>query len=117
MTVSPLILEEIKKIVADCNIMRCELSSFLFSFFFFLFSFSFSYSYFPSYFSEDDKLWPVPDRVGRQELEIVLGNEHISFAVIFCFFFLFFFLFSFFLFLLLQFSSILSADLQDWLAS
>lgn len=28
---------------------------------------------------EDDKNWPEPDRVGRQELEIVLGNEHISF--------------------------------------
>lgn len=30
---------------------------------------------------EDDKLWPMPDRVGRQELEIVMGNEHISFTV------------------------------------
>ncbi|KAJ3067976.1 hypothetical protein HK102_007288 [Quaeritorhiza haematococci] len=29
---------------------------------------------------EDDKLWPLPDRVGRQELEIVMGNEHISFS-------------------------------------
>jgi len=29
---------------------------------------------------EDDKLWPVPDRVGRQELEIVFGKDHISFA-------------------------------------
>lgn len=30
---------------------------------------------------EDDKNWPMPDRVGRQELEIVLNNEHISFTV------------------------------------
>ena len=30
---------------------------------------------------EDDKEWPQPDKVGRQELEIVLGNEHISFTV------------------------------------
>lgn len=30
--------------------------------------------------SLDDRDWPMPDRVGRQELEIVLGNEHISFA-------------------------------------
>ena len=30
--------------------------------------------------SEDDNLWPEPDRIGRQELEVVLGNEHISFA-------------------------------------
>jgi len=29
---------------------------------------------------EDDNLWPQPDRVGRQELEVVLGNEHISFC-------------------------------------
>ena len=28
---------------------------------------------------EDDNEWPAPDRVGRQELEVVLGNEHISF--------------------------------------
>ena len=30
---------------------------------------------------EDDKLWPQPDREGRQELEVVLGNEHICFTV------------------------------------
>ncbi len=29
---------------------------------------------------EDDSNWPPPDRVGRQELEVVMGNEHISFA-------------------------------------
>jgi len=29
---------------------------------------------------EDDNLWPEPDRVGKQELEIVLGEEHISFT-------------------------------------
>ncbi|XP_067391589.1 protein mago nashi homolog isoform X2 [Emydura macquarii macquarii] len=29
---------------------------------------------------EDDALWPPPDRVGRQELEIVIGDEHISFT-------------------------------------
>ena len=29
---------------------------------------------------EDDANWPEPDRVGRQELEIVMGNEHVSFA-------------------------------------
>ena len=29
---------------------------------------------------EDDANWPAPDRVGRQELEIVMGSEHISFA-------------------------------------
>ncbi len=29
---------------------------------------------------EDDNTWPQPDRVGRQELEIVMGPEHISFT-------------------------------------
>lgn len=29
---------------------------------------------------EDDAKWPEPDRVGRQELEIVMGQEHISFT-------------------------------------
>ena len=29
---------------------------------------------------EDDALWPKPDVVGRQELEIVMGDQHISFA-------------------------------------
>ncbi len=28
---------------------------------------------------EDDNNWPLPDRVGRQELEVVMGNEHVSF--------------------------------------
>eukprot|EP00123_Amoebidium_parasiticum_P019357 comp24713_c0_seq1/m.46848 comp24713_c0_seq1/g.46848 ORF comp24713_c0_seq1/g.46848 comp24713_c0_seq1/m.46848 type:complete len:147 (-) comp24713_c0_seq1:373-813(-) len=28
---------------------------------------------------EDDNLWPLADRVGCQELEIVSGSEHISF--------------------------------------
>lgn len=28
----------------------------------------------------DDADWPMPDRVGRQELEVVMGNEHISFT-------------------------------------
>ena len=30
---------------------------------------------------EDDHNWPPPDRVGRQELEIKIGDDHISFAV------------------------------------
>ena len=29
---------------------------------------------------EDDNSWPMPDRVGRQELEVVMGSEHISFT-------------------------------------
>ena len=29
---------------------------------------------------EDDHRWPAPDRDGRQELEIKMGSEHISFT-------------------------------------
>ncbi|CAF0772974.1 unnamed protein product [Didymodactylos carnosus] len=45
------VIEELKRIVNDSDIMK-----------------------------EDDAVWPPPDRVGRQELEIVLGEEHISFT-------------------------------------
>lgn len=51
LNVSPLVLKELKRIIEESEICK-----------------------------EDDKLWPEPDRVGRQELEIVLGNEHISFT-------------------------------------
>ncbi|KAF7634594.1 Histone deacetylase [Meloidogyne graminicola] len=30
--------------------------------------------------NEDDANWPEPDRVGRQELEILCGNDHVSFT-------------------------------------
>ncbi|CAD8114493.1 unnamed protein product [Paramecium primaurelia] len=29
---------------------------------------------------ENDSKWPAPDKIGRQELEIKLGNNHISFT-------------------------------------
>jgi protein mago nashi len=45
------VLEELKRIIEDSEIMK-----------------------------EDDNNWPMPDRVGWQELEIVMGQEHISFT-------------------------------------
>lgn len=33
---------------------------------------------------EDDATWPEPDQDGRQELEVVMGGEHISFTVRAC---------------------------------
>nr|KAJ0223711.1 hypothetical protein LSAT_V11C200097550 [Lactuca sativa] len=48
---TPSVLKECRRIVSDSDIMK-----------------------------EDDNNWPEPDRVGRQELEIVMGNEHISFT-------------------------------------
>ncbi|PWN87749.1 putative mago nashi protein [Acaromyces ingoldii] len=50
MWVSPILIEQIREIVSESEIMR-----------------------------EDDAKWPKKNVVGRQELEIRLGNEHISF--------------------------------------
>ncbi len=52
--VSDLVLDEVKRIIKDSEIMK-----------------------------EDDKDWPAPNPNGKQELEIVLGDEHISFVVLF----------------------------------
>ena len=49
---SPLVIEEFKRIIADSEISR-----------------------------EDDHNWPEPDKIGRQELEIKMDKEHISFTV------------------------------------
>jgi len=49
--VSESVLHELKRIIEDSEILR-----------------------------EDDNLWPEPDRIGKQELEIVMGSEHISFT-------------------------------------
>ena len=48
--VSPAVLGELRRIIADSEIMR-----------------------------EDDANWPPADRVGKQELEIKLGGEHVCF--------------------------------------
>lgn len=48
---SPSVMEEFKKIITDSEILK-----------------------------EDDNNWPMPDRVGRQELEVILGGEHVSFT-------------------------------------
>lgn len=50
--ISPLMVEELRRIVEDSEIMR-----------------------------EDDAKWPKRNATGRQELEVRLGKEHISFEV------------------------------------
>ncbi|KAJ5975956.1 Protein mago nashi [Penicillium waksmanii] len=50
MCVSPAMIQEIKRIIKDSEIMK-----------------------------EDDSKWPQKNKDGRQELEIRLGSEHISF--------------------------------------
>ncbi|GAQ79741.1 mago nashi family protein [Klebsormidium nitens] len=49
--VTQAVLDEVRRIIEDAEIMK-----------------------------EDDANWPLPDRVGKQELEVVLKNEHISFT-------------------------------------
>ncbi len=51
--VSSLMISEMKRIIKDSEIMK-----------------------------EDDTKWPQKNKDGKQELEIRLGNEHISFEVI-----------------------------------
>ena len=51
MYVSETVMREVKRIVADSQILR-----------------------------EDDREWPEGDKVGSQELEIVLGEDHASFT-------------------------------------
>lgn len=50
--ISPLMVDELRRIVEDSEIMR-----------------------------EDDAKWPKKNSTGRQELEVRLGKEHISFEV------------------------------------
>jgi protein mago nashi len=45
------VLQELKKIIEDSTVLK-----------------------------QDDSKWPEPDRVGKQELEIVSGSDHISFS-------------------------------------
>lgn len=52
MCVSPLLIEELKRIVELSEIMK-----------------------------EDDAKWPPKNKDGRQELEIRMGSQHISFEV------------------------------------
>lgn len=67
--VSALLIKEIKRIIKESEIMKCVVQI-------------------PSKLGlcwtlarEDDTKWPPRDKDGRQELEIRLGNEHISFEV------------------------------------
>eukprot|EP00056_Hartaetosiga_gracilis_P019358 m.13806 g.13806 ORF g.13806 m.13806 type:complete len:151 (-) comp7637_c0_seq1:112-564(-) len=48
--VSPAVIEELKRIIDDSEIVK-----------------------------EDDSMWPDEDQVGKQELEVVLGDDHIAF--------------------------------------
>jgi protein mago nashi len=49
--VAPAVLEELKRVIRNSKILEC-----------------------------DDTKWPTPDRGGRQELEILVDQQHISFS-------------------------------------
>eukprot|EP00009_Paramoeba_aestuarina_P010053 CAMPEP_0201542620 /NCGR_PEP_ID=MMETSP0161_2-20130828/72133_1 /ASSEMBLY_ACC=CAM_ASM_000251 /TAXON_ID=180227 /ORGANISM="Neoparamoeba aestuarina, Strain SoJaBio B1-5/56/2" /LENGTH=147 /DNA_ID=CAMNT_0047950287 /DNA_START=85 /DNA_END=528 /DNA_ORIENTATION=+ len=49
--VQPAVLKELKRIIEESEITK-----------------------------EDDNLWPEPDVVGKQELELVVGRDHVSFT-------------------------------------
>ena len=36
---------------------------------------------FSTLYREDDSNWPAPDAIGRQELEVKIGDQHIAFTV------------------------------------
>lgn len=72
-------------VLLSCFLFRIWLSCGVLSYYINLILFTFSasdlvYVFFVQILKEDDNQWPEPDRVGRQELEIVMGNEHISFT-------------------------------------
>jgi protein mago nashi len=69
--VSSLLIAEIKRIIKDSEIMKWVVRE--------------EYFMDLTHSREDDTKWPEKNKDGRQELEIRLGNEHISFEVpIFC---------------------------------
>lgn len=78
MTVSQSVLEELKRIILDSEITKYESPTRAISC---TWMKSSTTSLLILLNREDDKEWPEPDRVGRQELEIILGDEHISFTV------------------------------------
>jgi hypothetical protein len=55
-TLGPLVIEEFKRIIRESEVTK-----------------------------EDDAQWPPPDKVGCQELEVRLDDEHIAFTVSFLF--------------------------------
>jgi protein mago nashi len=71
--VGPLVVKELKKIVESSEITKYALP--------FVFPSSPSHMQF---YREDDTNWPKKNIVGKQELEIRVGNDHIAFEVRVC---------------------------------
>lgn len=69
--VSSLLISEIKRIIKESEIMKYYSTSYVFI----------SWWQDWLFIREDDTRWPQKNKDGRQELEIRLGNEQISFEV------------------------------------
>lgn len=65
MWISPLMAKELRRIVEESEIVRCVAL----------------WGKLGLTASEDDARWPKRNAVGRQELEVRLGRDHISFEV------------------------------------
>ncbi|KAL8489635.1 hypothetical protein ACS0TY_025512 [Phlomoides rotata] len=70
---TPAVLKECRRIVADSEVLAAVFMSVVVCYYDLN-------EWLVQIMKEDDNNWPEPDRVGRQELEIVMGNEHISFT-------------------------------------
>ena len=77
MWVGPLVVKELKRIVEQSEIIKYDSPLFLFSFF----SAHAVPLTRPPPHREDDTNWPKKNIVGKQELEIRVGNDHIAFEV------------------------------------
>ncbi|VDK17419.1 unnamed protein product [Anisakis simplex] len=74
--VSKLVMDELKRIVEDSEILQASLQSYFIS----NFPDEDNFNTISRDDDEDDASWPEPDRIGRQELEILYNDVHISFA-------------------------------------
>ena len=70
MWVGPLVVKELKRIVESSEITK-----------YILFFFGLRYIVSRMLSREDDTNWPKKNIVGKQELEIRVGNDHIAFEV------------------------------------
>jgi protein mago nashi len=83
--VAPAILEELKRIIEDSEVGSTSSPRIAFLLLFAMIK-SVVCAHIRScmlpaqILKEDDANWPPPDKVGRQELEIIMGETHISFT-------------------------------------
>ena len=73
MWIGPLVIKELKRIVEASEITKYAN---------FITNLTTNFDLQPFFLREDDSNWPKKDIVGKQELEIRIGNDHIAFEVV-----------------------------------